>query len=233
MRSSVVLAVAVFAVAGVNATSVEAADLYGSVKDTYVPEYVPPPVFRWTGFYVGLQTGYVWGNADHVFSDPNPGGSSDPDGWIGGGHMGFNWQSGQWVFGVEADIEGGNVDGSYGGPLTAAAFELNWQGSLRGRLGLAADRTLFYVTAGWAFADADIAGFSNIGPNATAFSDTLNGWTLGGGIEQAVTNNFTVRLEYRYTDFGSASGRLLPDNVDIMKTDLDTHAIRVGASWKF
>ena len=59
MRSSVVLAVAVFAVAGVNATSVEAADLYGSVKDTYVPEYVPPPVFRWTGFYVGLQTGYV------------------------------------------------------------------------------------------------------------------------------------------------------------------------------
>ena len=98
------------------ATSVSAADLgRGSVKDR-VPYYPPAAYtgpFTWTGFYLGLQTGYVWGDASHSFSDGSFGGSSDPNGWVGGGYAGYNWQSGNFVFGLEGDIEGGDVGGSF------------------------------------------------------------------------------------------------------------------------
>ena len=187
-------------------SAANAADLGGSINDT-VP-YYPPAVsaVSWTGLYFGLQTGYVWGNADHTFSDGSLSGNSDPSGWIGGGYGGYNWQSGNFVFGFEADIEGGNVDGSFvNAPGTSlGASELNWQGSLRGRMGIAADRTLFYMTGGWAFADADFSGTTSNTPVACcSYSTDLNGWTLGGGIEYAFSNELTIRGEYRYTDFGT------------------------------
>lgn len=215
--------------------TVLAADLGGSIKDTPAP-YYPPAVsaFTWTGFYLGLQTGYVWGNAAHTFSDGSLGGSSDPDGWIGGGHLGYNWQSGNFVLGVEGDIEGGNVEGSFANAAgtTFGSAELNWQGSIRGRIGIAADRTLFYVTAGWAFAEADVFGRSPAIPfGCCSTSADLDGWTLGGGIEYAFSNNFTIRGEYRYTDFGNVTADLNP--TISMPVDVETHALRVGASWKF
>lgn len=210
-----------------------AADLRGSIKDP-APYYPPPaPLFTWTGFYAGLQTGYQWGNADHTFSNGLLGGASDPDGWIGGGHLGYNWQNGNFVLGAEADIEGGNVEGSFNnGAGTFGSAELGWQGSIRGRVGIAADRTLFYLTGGWAFAEADISGASPFTPlGCCSVSADLDGWTLGGGVEYAFANNFTVRAEYRYTDFGDVSLNLNPTLT--MPVDLETHALRVGASWKF
>ena len=143
------------------ASAAAAADLGGSIKDP-APYYAPPvSVFSWTGFYAGLQTGYVWGEANNSFSDTSlVGGGSDPEGWIGGGYGGYNWQSGNFVFGFETDIEAGDVNGSFSstGGLISGSTDLNWQGSLRGRIGIAADRTLFYLTGGWAYGEADIDG---------------------------------------------------------------------------
>ena len=89
-------------------TGAVAADLGGYRRDT-VPYYYPPPplvsAVSWNGLYVGLQTGYVWGNADFTVSDGSGGGSSNPNGWVGGGYAGYNWQSGNFVLGFEADIE--------------------------------------------------------------------------------------------------------------------------------
>lgn len=220
-----------------------AADLgpYRSLKDAPVVPLVP--VFSWTGFYIGAQAGYEWGSAEHAFEVAGvpvvglPRGDSDPQGFIGGGHVGYNWQTGKVVFGIEADFEGGNVDGSFfrndGIGTSTAKSSLNWQGSVRGRLGYAVDRTLVYFTAGWAFADFDFRG-DDLPPACCGFSDTLNGWTVGGGLEHALAMmpNVSVRAEYRYTDFGDASGTLRQFDPDVrMPVDVTSHAVRLGASF--
>ena len=96
------------------------------------------------------------------------------------------------------------------------------------------------MTAGWAFARAETSArvdFDN-GPidvlGQGTSNKTLNGWTVGGGVEHAFSNNMTLRLEYRYADYGSTSSSIT-DGVSIgsQSVDLDTHAIRVGAGWKF
>lgn len=224
------IAVALIAVGA--ATSASAADLgRGSIKDTYIPPDVYAKPFTWTGFYVGLQTGYVFGDTDQSFTDGTILGSADTSGWVYGGHVGYNWQMNSFVFGLEADIEGGGVGGSHSNAAGTvfASTDMDWQGSLRARMGLAADRTLFYVTAGWAFAHANTDAFT---PTAAgSFSSDLDGWTVGAGIEYAVSSNFTIRGEYRYTDFGSVTGNL-SGGVN-MPLDLQTSAVRVGASWKF
>ena len=221
--------IATVAISSAFAADLNGAPPYNSIKD----EPIYAPTFSWTGFYVGAQTGYVWGNADHSYSGGFPSGSSDPEGWIGGAHAGYNIQAGDIVYGIEADIEGGDVSGKFTNAISSGSADLNWQGSIRGRLGYASGKALFYVTGGWAFGDFDFNG-GPAGNFAGGYSETLNGWTLGAGGEFALSNNMTMRLEYRYTDFGSASGNLSPTFPGVrMPVDLDTHAIRAGISYKF
>lgn len=202
-----------------------------------------PAGFSWTGAYIGVQLGYAWGSADHSFADgvtgtpaPVPYGDSSPDGFLGGVHVGYNHQINQLVLGVEADIEYSDIDGAYEDwtdGTSSGATEINWQGSVRARLGYAMDRTLLYATGGVAFADVDYWG-GPAGDQGNGYSDTRTGWTIGAGVEHAFTSNLTARLEYRYSDFGSVTGGLNPDYSDVdMTTDLDTHAVRVGISYKF
>ncbi len=107
------------------------------------------------------------------------------DGWLGGGFAGYNFQiNPNWVVGLEGDITGTNKASN------------SWDGSIRGRLGYAYDRYLLYGTGGLAFGDIK-------GPAGA--SSTKTGWTLGAGIEAALTSNVTGRLEYRHSDLGSAT----------------------------
>lgn len=248
-KSALVFAVTLVSSVALYGVPAKAADLYGGMKDD--PYIAPaPPVFSWTGYYVGLQTGYEWNRAKHQLSfdddalDIIGSGTTRPSGWIGGGYTGYNWQSQNWVFGVEGDFEGGNLSDSrtwtYPEGNTQIKSKLRWQGSLRGRVGWAANKTLLYMTAGWAFASAETSArvdFDN-GPidvlGQGTSTKTLNGWTVGGGVEHAFSNNMTLRLEYRYADYGSTSSSIT-DGVSIgsQSVDLDTHAIRVGAGWKF
>jgi outer membrane immunogenic protein len=221
--------------APVSAFSADLGGYPGGMKDG---PYERPAIYaQWTGLYVGLQGGYLWGDAGHSFSNGAPSDNSDPDGFIGGGHIGYNLQSGSIVYGIEADIEGGDVGGSFTnltGLSSTGAVDLNWQGSLRARLGVVHGSMLFYATGGWAFGDFDFSGGPAPGPACCGYSETLNGWTIGGGIEWALSKNLTTRFEYRYTDFGRASGDLAPGYVGvIMPVELETHAIRAGLSYKF
>jgi outer membrane immunogenic protein len=224
-------------VLGLLSTAAVAADLgpygRGSIKDE--PVYVRP--FSWTGFYVGAQIGYAWGNVDAV-SGPITGFdqsySYDADGLVGGGHVGYNWQRDRIVIGIEADIEASDISETGIGSLGYThQTSVDWLGSVRGRLGVAMDRTLFYATAGWAFGDVEVtkAVAPGFAPFAS-YSDVRHGWTVGAGIEQAFTDRITGRIEYRYTDLGEGNFRSVPAN-SIDESELTFHALRAGLSIRF
>jgi outer membrane immunogenic protein len=187
-----------------------AADLPSSAPP---PVYVPPaPIFTWTGFYLGGQVGYAWGTqkADVLLPNGSILASNSAQGVIGGGHVGYNYQVNQWVLGVEGSVDGTSISKTFTRTVGfAAPFDVTYkteapiQGSIRGRLGVAWDRVLLYATGGAAFAGVDATYTSPF--RSVSKSSTRVGWTVGGGIEYAVTNNWSIRAEYRYSDFGSFS----------------------------
>ena len=189
----------------------------------------------WNGVYLGLQAGVTVGEATHTFSNGAPTDDSDLSGLMGGAHLGYNLQQGEFVFGIEGDIEGGEVDGDFVNATAATSsgvVDMNWQASVRARLGKVVDDYLFYFTGGWAIGDFDINGGPSFPfPPIGGYSDTIDGWTAGVGIESFFTEDTTWRIEYRYTDFGEASGNLAPTfPAVIMPVDVQTSAIRFGIS---
>ncbi|MCI0598687.1 MAG: porin family protein [Beijerinckiaceae bacterium] len=172
------------------------------------PPPPPVPIFTWTGVYIGGQIGYAWGNDNINITDFVVPAfftlSSNPNGVIGGAHLGYNLQIGQWVAGLEGDVDGTNFRRTSGpDPIFGDTFfriRKDIEGSVRGRAGIAWDRVLLYATGGVAFAGIDTSYTSPVGFDG--FSRTRVGFTVGGGIEYAVTNNWSVRAEYRFSDFG-------------------------------
>jgi outer membrane immunogenic protein len=207
------------------------------------------PVFTWTGFYAGVQAGYAWGEdeTDPLF-DGIPGFSTsvtsyDVEGFVGGGHAGFNYQIGSIVLGVEGDVEAAAVDGDrrwnnevIPGVSATAKSEIKVQGSLRGRVGFALDRMLVYGTAGFAFATIENIYTSSNGASTITetFDDTKWGWTGGAGVEYAITNSLTARVEYRYTqleDYRNASTLIAVGRA--AEQEPDFHTVRAGVSYRF
>jgi outer membrane immunogenic protein len=214
-------------------SSAIAADLPSRAKAPLAPIL---PVFSWTGFYVGVQAGGSWSEVKHSVAVIGPAfnSTSRPNGFVGGIHAGYNYQINQMVIGVEADVEiaNGKARGTTLAGL-AATSESRWQGSLRARLGYSFDRTLVYLTAGGAVRDGRY-GYEVPGLVAR-FGETRFGWTVGAGVEHAFTNNWTARIEYRYADFGSASGSVLPliGPPAVHKAKIVDHTVRLGVSYKF
>ena len=189
--------------------------------------------YTWTGFYFGGNAGYGWGNGDTHFQ-PLPDAvtfidlapqslSPDPEGFIGGGQVGFNWQWNKWlVLGVEADFQGSDIEGHdtrfgfpdiTGSPNFAApdsfifAHErMQWFGTARGRIGFAPlCRLLLYATGGLAYGNVDYSANTNFDNGFTypvRFSETNVGWTVGGGLEYAISHHWSVKAEYLYYDLG-------------------------------
>lgn len=233
------LAFAAAAVAAISSAPAFAADL--RVGPTREPAYVAAPVAYWNGFYIGGQVGYQWGTnrqtefvtATGVATGINP--SWTTDGVVGGIHAGFNMQSGSFVYGVEADFEGSGVSGTVhqAVPFTSTSFNSRWQGSVRGRLGMAWGPTLAYVTGGVAFAELERGYFVGLGATETSRS-TEAGWTVGVGLEYAFSPNWSTRIEYRYTDFGSVTHASLAAAPGFSYRDrADFHTVRAGVSWRF
>jgi outer membrane immunogenic protein len=198
------------------------------------PVYIPPPpLFTWTGVYVGGQIGYGWAN-NSISSTLGGFSSSSTGGVVGGAHIGYNYQINQFVVGLEGDVDGTSIrkSASTSFPIFASASSsLPIEGSVRGRIGYAWDRALFYATGGAAF--ADIKNSANVLGITSSTSTGRVGWTVGGGIEYALTNNWSVRGEYRYSDFGRTSA-LVPTTPPVgFSNHLTEHAVRVGFSYKF
>jgi outer membrane immunogenic protein len=183
----------------------------------------PVPVFTWSGVYLGGQIGYAWdtdnvsfSGTDNALNLANGSFGEGPQGDIGGAHVGYNLQTNRWVLGLEGSVDGTSLrktvvvplaDFAQTGSLTASA-NAGVQGSVRGRIGIAWDRVLLYGTGGVALTSfntsyTDTTGFFTgvPGTNAT-ISVTRAGYTFGGGIEYAVTDNWSVPAEYRYSNFG-------------------------------
>jgi outer membrane immunogenic protein len=185
-------------------TAAFAADLPLPVEPIPVAPVAPP--FSWTGFYIGGQGGYGWGES-HIDDNGQTGLNTtfDVDGWFAGGLAGAQYQWNQIVLGVEVEGNWSDVDGSDQiGVGNFVSTDINAFGSLSGKLGFAWDRVLFYGTGGLAV--GDISTEQNVPAlGGISFSQdaTYWGWTAGGGIDFAVTDHIIIGAQYRYYDFGS------------------------------
>jgi outer membrane immunogenic protein len=239
------------------------------------PMPVAVAAYNWTGCYVGGNIGGKWareGDVVNIAAATGPGGPSPassldlgtatPSAFIGGGQVGCNWQSGHLVLGIEGDAEAqhyGRTTTLVGFPavlfVPGDTFDLrsDWQASVRGRIGYAWDRTLLYVTGGVAFTDLRatttwvpgvFGGFAFPGTITSQTKDLVGG-TVGAGVEQAITDNFTVGVEGRYTWYGNQTfdgGQLAtstirgvlftfaPTSRDVR---LETAEVLLKANWKF
>jgi outer membrane immunogenic protein len=221
------------------------------------PPPPPVPIFSWTGLYVGGQIGYAWDHDSVSAFFPGPNFSSgfpafgvvsfsdSPNGVIGGVHVGYNLQINQWVAGVEGTVDGTSVSRSgVFNPFGFATLDESStvQGSIRVRAGIAFDRVLLYGTGGAAFAGIDnVYTTSLTSPPfflTERVSRTRSGWTAGGGLEYAVTNNWSIRAEYRYSDFGHFidypfTVLLSPFGTLFVQHHLTQNQVQFGFSYKF
>jgi outer membrane immunogenic protein len=209
------------------AAPARAADL--SVAPIYKAPPVAPvvatPAYNWSGFYLGVNGGGAWGT-----SNWNSAGSRNLSGEVVGGTAGANWQMGHAVLGVEGDVDWSNIKGTGTAAGCPAGCTTNndWLGTVRGRAGYAFDRFLPYVTGGLAVGDikASTPGFAGA-------TQTNAGWTAGGGVELALTNNWTAKAEYLHVDLGNMNcgfncGGVANNNVSL-KSDL----VRGGVNFRF
>jgi OmpA-OmpF porin, OOP family len=189
----------------------------------------------WTGPEIGLQGGGALGQlSGHGTSAAGTlNYHTNPSGGLFGGHLGYDWQFGGIVAGLEGDAEGADVSESLtraAAPAFHLSSNMDFDASLRGRLGVAFDRFLIYGTGGVAFGDLDnkytVSGvsFSNSG--------VRTGWTAGVGFDYALNPNWLIGAEYRYTDLGSQSVAV-PALGATFRDSFNFNAIRVRVSYRF
>jgi outer membrane immunogenic protein len=190
------------------------------------PAYAPLP-FTWTGAYVGANAGYGWGESPGAGKVSFANVSS---GFVGG-TAGVNYQIGHLVLGAEGDFDfsdmsNTNVQGKNWTKAYVSSF-----GTARARAGFALDRTLFYVTGG--FAGAEVRGtFDNTAKGVVSTqSGFRTGGVIGGGIEYAVTNNISLKGEYLYAPLGAKT--YFAGTAASFKTGLDLSILRAGVNYKF
>lgn len=193
---------------------------------------VEPLAYDWSGFYVGVTAGYGWGDMemfdDTVFSS----GEQDLEGFVAGGTLGYNYQMGSFLVGLEGDISYSDIDGTWGDQTNwncadVCSGELDWFGTARLRIGLPMDSFLPYVTGGLA-----VGGLQSDMDVDTDFSldETEIGWTIGGGIEAAVSESLTLKAEVLYMDFGNTEDDGSADDFNI---DSEFVIGRVGLNFQF
>jgi outer membrane immunogenic protein len=196
-------------VAGIAATTLSGTAM---AADLYAPAGNPPlapAAADWDGPYIGANLGYGWG----TLTNGTTGASAGTSGWSVGAQAGYNFHATDIiVLGAEGDINWSDETGTVGG----AAFRKNWDGSLRGRLGVDVDGIMPYAEAGIAFANG------TIDPDST----THTGWTAGGGIEVKVADPVSLNAEYRYADYGSS-------NYGGTAYSLTDNSVRLGLNYHF
>jgi outer membrane immunogenic protein len=234
--------------------SASAADIYrgpegpGGFKDgPYAPS--------WAGFYGGVNGGFGWESSDANLSGatfpvqicgvggcPPPippipfANKSGPGLGFAGGQMGYNFQRSNVVFGVEADIQGSAVQDSVtvasnGIDTATASSELNWFGTLRGRIGYGFDRSLVYFTGGLAFGGVKDT-LSTTFSKTLVFDGTKTGYTLGGGVEYLLAPSWSVKAEYQYLDLGGDTLSFTKINGTATFTDPHTYnTVRAGLNY--
>jgi outer membrane immunogenic protein len=187
----------------------------------------PAPVlvedaFNWSGFYAGIHGGYAWGESSYVdFVDAGPSDLLDTpeydiEGGLVGLTLGYNMQVNNFVFGLEAEGSWADIDGSGTavteipefGPVescvtgdNACTTEYKALGTVTARAGVAFDRALVFVKGGAAFGLAEYTAGAEDGDIDASFDETRFGWTVGGGVELALSQRISAKIEYNYIRF--------------------------------
>jgi outer membrane immunogenic protein len=234
------------------AGSAQAADLPSrkGPPPAYLP---PPPVFTWTGFYVGLNLGGAWRERNYyndyswlLFAPVLPVGfgfgnnnNSSNGGVVGGGQIGYNYQFSPWlVVGLETDFQGTSIGsgggnnnwwGGWGGGGNRERIQ--WFGTVRGRLGITPfdPHFLIYGTGGFAYGEVSRNTWWN------NYSATQTGWTAGGGVEWAFLPNWSAKVEYLYTDLSGNNNNGWNWGIGLNNVNNHTrfHTVRAGVNYHF
>ncbi len=199
--------------------------------------------FSWSGFYIGGVAGYNWNDdltSEYITATGAARGITfpyDPDGMSGGVKAGMNFQNGSFVYGLEGDFELTNIKGTFIDRIENIGRgddKYDWQASLRARMGVAMDRFMVYGTGGLAV--ARIQNTYTLVPFGISetFEKTHTGWTAGGGVDYAITDNLIAGVEYRFTKFEKFSNVSTVAFPGLTGTQEPTsHALRVSLSYKF
>jgi outer membrane immunogenic protein len=242
-------------------SSLHAADIYSRERASFKDEPVYAAPHIWQGFYIGVNAGYGWSANDHadleVFGPANEPlyplsapYDTEFEGGFGGVQVGYNAQFGRLVLGIEADIQGadfsvGDVQSNpfnirdFGDSTLTTDFSIDWFGTVRGRLGVSFDRALIYATGGLAYGKVELDGaystrFTGDNPVRFGSDDTEIGYAVGGGVEYALGDGWSLKGEYLYVDLGTVSASTAFGEEDY-KTEVDTafHAVRLGLNYTF
>jgi outer membrane immunogenic protein len=228
--------IAAFSVLLLASVGANAADLKMPVKAPPPPPL--PPQFSWTGCYVGGNAGGIWTRNDFsVAADTFAGqvdGSVDVSGGVAGVQVGCNYQTYNWVFGIQGDWDWTNVSGSINDAVFVGvtdSVKIKSLASATGRIGYAWDRFLLYAKGGGAWETVD---FTSAGTSISTISDTRSGWTVGGGGEYAFTDWLTGFVEYDFYDFGTRSVTLNPFSGVVTFNVQETQSVaKAGLNFKF
>lgn len=251
MRKIMVFSAAFFAAA----SGAIAAD---NVAGDSVPEAPVASFYDWSGGYVGAFGGWARGKTTATDIEGEEYGGATPgatmslsdDGFVGGLTAGYNFQNGSWVFGPELELGWASIKKTHIDPNDnddGLFAQYGFYGTATGRLGYAADRTLFYGKGGLAFARIKSAGgeFDGVGEenddgywgfdgNEAGFGNkTRLGWTIGAGVEHALSEKWTVKAEYLYADFGSSTYNNLEDPDSPFKFRDKLHSVKFGVNYQF
>jgi outer membrane immunogenic protein len=236
------------------------------------------PAYNWSGFYAGLNAGGAWGHSNTgtatVYDPPadyfasatntalfNAAGvqRGNASGFTGGGQVGFNWQAGNTVLGLETDFQSFRLNsrstatGLFPAVLAPAipftishSTSTDWLWTLRPRVGFAANNWLFYATGGVAVANVKASWQytdSLANTESASLSKTKVGWTVGGGVEYALSQAWSVKAEYLYVDLGdeqitthnllNAGVIPIPGQPFFHSVSLKSNIVRAGLNYKF
>jgi outer membrane immunogenic protein len=201
----------------------------------------PAYFYNWSGFYIGGHVGGVWGDKDWLFTGPLTTTSHNVSGFLGGGQVGYNWQVGQLVLGVEAQFSWTNADGESICPNPAARCQTELESitTVAGRLGYASNNWLFYAKGGgaWVREEHFVRFPANNLLDETSGSYTRSGWMVGAGIEYGFAPNWSAKVEYNFLSLNSedltfrriATGAF----VENARIDQDLHIVKFGINYRF
>jgi outer membrane immunogenic protein len=198
-----------FPVFGASVALVAGLGASAAVADGYGPPpgYAVVPFVSWTGLYIGGHVGGAWSEID--WSNINLTGerfNKSDSGFMGGGQIGYNYQIGNLLLGVEATISGADLSRDFRSivvPTARFGADINTIATVTGRFGFVSDQWLFYGKAGWAGAQVDFSGRNTALHDSFAFDNWRNGWTLGAGLEYKINRIMSVGVEYSFIDLDS------------------------------
>ncbi len=224
--------------ATIAASAAQAGDLYSGngcnyggcgYKDEGV--YIPPPL--WQGFYIGGFAGVAWGSAEtsgDIIILTNSGivplSTLNGSGLYGGGQLGYNFQFGRFIYGIEADLGGMDIGTSlsFTNPSLAKVFQVSSSGGFYGdittRAGMLFGNAFVYGKAGWAYLDGDVRLSDGV---FYLDSNSFSGWTVGAGVEYMVAPDWTIKAEYQYFDLSNNSGSL--------GSEISASTLKIGFNW--